>query len=157
MVKGINKFAAKYGDWVFLGVAIYRLVFYILDLVDAFKISGGYGVKVLFGGLFDMFLYFVLLCVIIGVARKITGVNGVDIAASLNTNTQNYQYPQQQYPMGQNPVQGAVPPYAPTAPSAPTASAASTSVPADGSWFCAGCGKQNTSESAFCFNCGKPR
>lgn len=151
MVNGINKTVAKYGDWIFLGAATYRFVFYILDLVSAFKYGGGgNGVKTLFGGLFDMVLYFVLLAAIIGVTRKITGIKGVSVAAAMNGNTmlQNPQYPTQQVPMAQNPVQSAP---APTP--APTAAPA----PANNVWYCSSCGKQNSGETSFCSNCGKPK
>ena len=110
MVNGINKTVAKYGDWIFLGAAVYRFVYYILDLVRTFKYSGGgEGVKTLFGGLFDMVLYFVLLAVIISVARKITGIKGISVGESISGNNmpQNPQYPAQQFPMGQTPVQNA--------------------------------------------------
>lgn len=176
MVNGINKFVAKYGDWIFLGAAVYRFVYYILDLVHTFKYSGGgYGVKDLFGGLFNMALYFVLLAAIIGLARKLTGIKGVDLSATMNGGNmqQNPQYPAQQMPMPQNPVQGApvapapapVPPVAPvpTAAPAPAPTAAPapapapTAAPANNVWYCSSCGKQNAAETAFCSNCGKPK
>lgn len=172
MVNGINKFVAKYGDWIFLGAATYRFVFYILDIVSAFKYrGGGEGVKTLFSGLFDMVLYFVLLAAIIGLARKLTGVNGVSVSATMNGGNmpQNPQYPAQQMP--QNPVQGApvapvptaapVPPVAPVAPVAPAPTAAPapapTAAPANNVWYCSNCGNQNGAETLFCSNCGKPK
>lgn len=172
MVNGINKFVAKYGDWIFLGAATYRFVFYILDIVSAFKYSGGGGgVKTLFGGLFDMVLYFVLLAAIIGLARKLTGIKGVDLSATMNGGNmqQNPQYPAQQMPMPQNPVQGTpvapapapmaapVPPVAPAPTATPAPAPVPTAAPANNVWYCSNCGKQNAAETAFCSNCGKPK
>lgn len=143
MVNGINKFVAKYGDWIFLGVAVYKFVYYILDLVQAFKHSGGSGAKYLFSGLFDMFIYLVFIAIVIWATRKITGIKGVSVANTMNggNTQQNPQYPAQQMP--QNPAQNVYNPVAPTAPA--------------GVWYCAGCGTQNSAETTFCSNCGKPK
>lgn len=132
MVNGINKTVAKYGDWIFLGAALYRFVFYILDLVSAFNSGAGYGVKTMFRELFEIALYLILLAAVIGITRKLTGIKGVSITVPTNNNMP-------QAPSAQFPAQG------------------STISPANSVWFCSSCGTQNNGETSFCSNCGKPK
>lgn len=133
MIHKINSSIAKYGDWIFLGAALYRFTFYILDLITAFNGGAGRGVKYIFSGLFDAALYLILLAVFIGIARKLTGISGISILASNNNG------------------------YAPQASAAPQVPPVIPQVPAAGMWLCSTCGTQNADGTSFCSKCGKPK
>lgn len=133
MIHKINSSIAKYGDWIFLGTALYRFTFYVLNLITEFKYGAGPGIKYIFSGLFDAALYLILLAIFIGISRRLTGISGISIIASDNNN------------------------YAPQAPGAAQVPPVIPQVPAAGMWLCSSCGTQNADGTSFCSKCGKPK
>lgn len=134
----INKFIADNGIWIFLCAATYRFTFYIINLVSAFKASAGYGVKSLFGDLFDAAWGLIILAVILEVSRK--------VASGYPPVQQIQQVPGSPY-TAQRPVQPVQPPVQqPAQPAQPQAI-----------WTCPNCGSQNSEGMAFCAKCGKQR
>ena len=160
MLKKINACIAKFGMWIFLVAAVYRVTFWIIDMVKGFKadsvnsmFGGGSanGVYALFNGLFGMIISLVTLAVILEISRKIAEKYTPEELGSkpVNNNTapmNNYNAAPQTPVPPQAPVQPQVP-YQPQAPVQPAANV----------WYCAGCGTQNGSNAAFCAKCGKPR
>lgn len=144
----INKFIADNGLWIFLGAAVYKLTFYIINLVNAFtpvgygfdtKVDVGYGMRTLFSGLLGMVWDLIILAVILEVSKKIASG-----------------YPAQPA----RPVQPAQPaqpasPY--TAPMPAQQPVQQPAQPAPAIWTCPNCGSQNTDGMAFCAKCGKPK
>lgn len=129
----INRFIAANGIWIFLCAATYKLTFYIINLVSAFKVSGGYGVERLFSGLLGAAWDLIILAVILEVSRK--------VASS---------YPPER------PVQNS--PYNAPMPNQQPRPAQPQPQPQGGAaWFCANCGSQNNGGMAFCAKCGKPK
>lgn len=75
MIQKLNTAIAKGSMWIFLGTATYKFVFYIIDMVQAFKWSGGQGVQTLFEGLFNLAVDLIILGVVLAVAQKVAGVS----------------------------------------------------------------------------------
>lgn len=161
MIQRINLAISKARVWIFCIAALYYFTFWIIDMVNGFKLSGGTGVKIMFQELFSMGISLVMLAVLLEVSRKIAEkYTQADFAAPappmLNYNSygappQAPVPPQMQVPPQQAPVppQVAVPPQA--APSAPPQAQSA------GVWFCASCGSQNEGIAMFCAKCGKPK
>lgn len=134
----INKFIANNGLWIFLGAAVYKLTFYIINLVSAFKPVGygfdakvdvAYGMRTLFSGLLGMIWDLIILAVILEVSRKIASGYSPEVKA----------------------------PQAPMAPVQPAQPAAPVQQAAPAIWTCPNCGSQNNEGMAFCAKCGTKR
>lgn len=137
----INKFIADNGLWIFLGAAAYKFTFYIINLVNAFESSAGYGVRTLFSGLLGAAWDLIILAVILEVSRKVASG-----------------YPAQPARPAQ-PAQPAAPYTAPMPAQQPVQPAQPVQQPAQAPaiWTCPNCGSQNTEGMAFCAKCGKPK
>lgn len=128
MLQKINKVIAENGIWIFLCALTYRLVFYVIDIVSAFKWSAGGGVRCIFEGLFGIAVSMVTLVVLLEVSRKVAS----SYAPTQPTQNRPYNAPMpNQQP---RPVQGGA-----------------------AGWFCASCGAQNNDGMAFCAKCGRPK
>lgn len=149
VMQKINKFIANNRLWIFLGAAVYKLTFYIINLVNAFKPIGygfdtkvdvGYGMRTLFSGLLGMAWDLIILAVILEVSKKIASG-----------------YPAQPAQPTQ-PTQPASPYTAPMPaqqPAQPVQPAQPAQAPAI--WTCPNCGSQNTDGMAFCAKCGNKK
>ena len=165
MIQRINLAISKARVGIFCVAALYYFTFWIIDMVNGFKLSGGTGVKIMFQELFSMGISLVMLAVLLEVSRKIAEkYTQADFAAPaaprLNYNTygaapQAPVQPQMQVPpQAPVPPQASVPPQPNAAPPVipPVADPASSGV-----WFCSGCGTKNEGVAAFCAKCGKPK
>lgn len=155
----INRFIANNGLWIFLGAAVYKLTFYIISLVNAFKPVGygfdakvdvGYGMRTLFSGLLGAIWDLIILAVLLEVSKKIASGYPPEVRAP---QPQAPQAPASPYtaPMpAQQPVQPAQP--APAQPVQPAPAQPTAAI-----WTCPNCGSQNTEGMAFCAKCGTKR
>lgn len=128
----INRFIAANGIWIFLCAVVYKLTFYIINLVDAFKYTAGSGVRSLFSGLIGGAWDLIILAVILEVSRKVASSYA---PRPVQNNPYNAPMPNQQPRPAQPQPQ-------------PQGGAA---------WFCANCGTQNNGGMSFCSKCGKPK
>lgn len=166
MIQKINRSIAKYGIWLFLAVATYKLVFLIMNIVSSFKWNGAGGVRTLFEGCLNYAFDLAVLAILLDVSRKIAESEGVVIPTFTiqpQAPVNNYApqapvqpvqpvapTPVQPAPVQQAPVQPTPVQQAPTPEMAPQGTAASV-------WFCSSCGTQNEGASNFCYKCGKPK
>lgn len=169
----LNRIISKGGVWIFIFAAVYKFTFWIINMVLAFQTNGGYGVRTMFSGLFDMLLYLVILAVVLEVSRKIaekyTPEELARPAFNVSAPPQGGYMPQNGYGMPQVPIQQApvqqvpvqqVPVQQAPVQQAPVQQApapAPAPAPANNAWTCSACGTQNSADSAFCFRCGKPK
>lgn len=144
MLQSLNRTIAKGGMWIFLFAATYKFVFYIINLVTAFKNGGGAnGVKVMFESLFDMALSLATLGILLEVSRKVAETYPPEPVRQFNPMMgQGGPNMMPGAPMQGAPMQGA-----------PVQNAA----PAGNIWTCTACGTQNAAGSGFCAKCGKPK
>lgn len=149
MLQRINKAIAQYGIWIFIVAALYKFTFWIIDMVNGFGVSGGYGVRVMFSSLFGMVIDLVILAVILEVSRKIaekyTQADFAQPVFPANPNGYNPTPANNFNAAPQAPVQNAAPvqPVNNVAPS--------------GVWYCSSCGTQNDGATSFCSKCGKAK
>lgn len=150
MIQKINKAIAQYGMWIFLGAATYKFVFWIINMVQSFKAGAGYGLKTLFGGMFDYVLDLVILAVLLELSRYLASKCGSNVAQNNNFNhapVNNY-----------NPQAAQQMPAAPTPnASMPTAQPTTVQPTANNVWYCSNCGTPNSNVTSFCSKCGKPK
>lgn len=145
MIQKINNAIAKYGMWIFLGAATYKFVFWIINMVQSFKAGAGYGLKTLFGGMFDYVLELAILAVLLELSRY--------LASKCESVAQNNNF-------NRAPVNN----YNPQAvQQMPTAQTQNTTMPTVqptqnvNVWYCSNCGTPNNSSTSFCSKCGKPK
>lgn len=146
----INKFIADNGLWIFLGAAVYKLTFYIINLVSAFtpigygldaKVDVGYGMRTLFSGLLGAIWDLIILAVLLEVSKKIASGYSAAPQAPQQAPAAPYTAPTP----AQQPVQQAA--AQPAQPAQPTAAI----------WTCPNCGSQNNEGMAFCAKCGNKK
>ena len=149
MLQKMNKFIADNGIWIFLCAVTYRLVFYIIDLVSAFDIGAGYGVRRMFDSLLGIVLEMIILVVILEISRKVAS----DYAPGQPVQNRPYNAPT---PAPQQPIQQAQP-VQPVQQAQPVQPVQQAQPVGGAAWFCSNCGAQNNDGMAFCAKCGKPK
>lgn len=161
MLQRINKAISRYGTWIFIIAALYKFTFWIIIMVNSFRLGAGSGLHSMFSGLFSMVLDLVILAVILEVSRKIAEkYTAADFATpAFNTNLNGYNpAPANNFNAApQAPVQNV----APVQPQAPVQNATPVqpvnNAAPSGVWYCSNCGTQNNGATSFCSKCGKPK